>query len=222
LQSPDRYLICALEGALLKTNLRSERLIQGAKNNLDKVLSSQHDLERLQLENVEKNGNPLSIPLNEKVVAFLQEEKASGRQLLLDTTEPKAQIERQRAGKSYLAGKNVPSGVSFERHFQTPSAGFATTFRAVRAHQWLKNLLVFVPIITSQQFMAPGALINTIIMFLCFSAVASFGYIVNDLLDLQSDRIHQSKKHRPFASGKLSISQGFIIGAVLLVLAAVG
>jgi len=256
LQSPDNsYLICALEGALLKTNLHSERLIQGAKNTLDKVLSSQHDLKRLKLENEEKNGQPLTIPLNEDVVAFLKEQKASGRQLFLDTSESTAEIEHilandltfdgyinlhsealpenfdyigssntsaniwKHADKSYLVGKDNSSGVKFEKHFETPSASFAAIVKAVRAHQWLKNLLVFVPIITSQQFMAPGALINTIIMFFCFGAVASFGYIVNDLLDLQSDRIHQSKKNRPFASGTLSISQGLIIGVVLLALA---
>ena len=59
-------------------------------------------------------------------------------------------------------------------------------------------------------------------MFVCFSAIASFGYIFNDLLDLQSDRAHQTKCRRPFASGQLSALQGMLIGAILLLIAITG
>ena len=259
MQNPDTpILICALEGALLKTSLRSERLIQGAKHTLDRLLSSRHDLERLQIESDEKDSHSLSIPVNQSVVEFLRAEKARGRRLLLDTKESKKEIANiiedsdlfdecidlstdtnttdfeyvgssdttskiwQRASIKNLVSSDSRLNTSFNRLFQPAPVGFSTTLKAIRTYQWLKNLLVFVPIITSQQFMSTTPLINTIIMFACFSAVASFGYIVNDLLDLQSDRIHQSKKNRPFASGALSISHGFIIGAVLLVLASIG
>jgi len=258
LPNPDNYLVCALEGALLKTTLKSERLVQGAKNSLDTFLSSQHDVVRLQTENEERNGNRLIIPVNDDVLEFLQAEKANGRRLLLDSRESKDDIKSilndgdifedyidlstvsvsasfdyvgssntesqiwQQAEKKYLVGPNNLSNINFDHHFQTPSNTMAATVKAIRAYQWLKNLLVFVPLITSQQFTTPGALIHTVIMFLCFSAVASFGYIINDLLDLQSDRIHQSKKNRPFANGSLSIQFGLTIGAALLVIAAIG
>lgn len=109
-----------------------------------------------------------------------------------------------------------------EQHFRRPGADFKAFYKSIRAYQWLKNLLVFVPLITSQQFSNPESIVSSCIMFFCFSMVASFGYIVNDILDLQSDRVHPIKRNRPFASGKLSITQGVLIGITLLLLAIIG
>jgi 4-hydroxybenzoate polyprenyltransferase len=134
--------------------------------------------------------------------------QANARHLV--TTSPKA-AER-------LAG----SGLSFSTQFTREGMDFQAVYKSIRAYQWLKNFLVFVPLITSQQFSDPQAVLFSLIMFVCFSMVASFGYIVNDILDLQSDRAHLIKKDRPFAKGTLSIGQGCVIGCTLLAIALAG
>jgi len=126
------------------------------------------------------------------------------------------------ASKQYLVGATNDAAKSYAGVFQTRGANAKTVIKAIRSYQWLKNLLVFVPLITSQQFTVPGATFNSFIMFCCFCLVASFGYIVNDLLDLQSDRAHPTKHRRPFASGDLGVTHGIVIGTVLLLLAALG
>ncbi len=116
----------------------------------------------------------------------------------------------------------LQNNIAVAKSFKAPDAGIKPIIKSLRTYQWLKNLLVFVPIITSQQLDNTTAIINSIIIFVCFSLVASFGYVVNDLLDLKSDRAHPVKFKRPFASGALTVRHGLIIGVSLLVLAIVG
>ena len=94
-------------------------------------------------------------------------------------------------------------------------------FAAMRPHQWVKNLLVFAPLILSFQFMDPGLVIKSLLAFIAFSLSASSLYIINDLLDIESDRLHPKKKNRPFASGQLSKPWGVGQAIVLLVIALV-
>ena len=92
--------------------------------------------------------------------------------------------------------------------------------RAIRPHHWVKNLIVFVPLLTSRQFTNLTLLTNAGWAFVAFCLCASAVYMFNDLLDLDSDRQHPSKKSRPFASGELPLAAG--LGAVPLLLAAAG
>ncbi len=85
---------------------------------------------------------------------------------------------------------------------------------AVRPHQWLKNLLVFVPIALAHRMGDADMMIRTVAGFVAFSLVASAGYIVNDLLDVESDRQHPRKRTRPFAGGTLSKRAGLVIIAL--------
>jgi 4-hydroxybenzoate polyprenyltransferase len=78
--------------------------------------------------------------------------------------------------------------------------------RAIRMHQWLKNLLIFVPVLAGQRFGDPGVVVQAVLAFVAFSLVASSVYVLNDVLDLQHDRRHPTKRRRPFASGHLSVS----------------
>jgi len=80
--------------------------------------------------------------------------------------------------------------------------------RALRLHQWLKNLLLFVPLLAAHQISNIQSLITLIIAFISFNLCASSVYITNDLLDLESDRNHPRKKYRPFASVCLPIAFG--------------
>lgn len=89
--------------------------------------------------------------------------------------------------------------------------------RACRPHQWAKNILVLLPVLTAHDLAhMPAALLG----MLCFSLTASAIYIVNDLVDLGSDRQHPRKRFRPFAAGQASAKSGLMLSGALLVIAA--
>lgn len=95
--------------------------------------------------------------------------------------------------------------------------------RAIRLHQWLKNMLVFVPLFASHRVFDWSSASKSMLAFLLFGLCASSIYILNDFLDLQEDRSHRSKKKRAFASGELMIMDGvklllFMVGVVAAVL----
>jgi len=95
-----------------------------------------------------------------------------------------------------------------------------TWFKAFRFHQYVKNLLVFVPLLTSHQFTLDKILVD-LIAFVAFCACASAVYILNDLLDLKSDRAHSTKRARQFASGLLQLRTGLLIIPGLLLFAVI-
>lgn len=100
-----------------------------------------------------------------------------------------------------------------------PSTGWtgrlAAHARALRVHQWLKNLLVFLPILADHAW-APAVLGNGVVAFLAFCLCASSVYLLNDLIDLPNDRVHPTKRHRPFASGALPLSHGLVLIPLML------
>jgi 4-hydroxybenzoate polyprenyltransferase len=89
--------------------------------------------------------------------------------------------------------------------------------KAVRLHQWAKNVLIFLPLLLAHAW-TPGLIAGAAVAFLSFGLCASATYIVNDLLDLDTDRQHPRKRLRPFASGDLSALSG--VAVVVLLLAA--
>jgi len=89
--------------------------------------------------------------------------------------------------------------------------------RALRLHQWAKNVLLFVPMVAAHRVQAPVVLAGCL-AFLSFSLCASSVYLVNDLLDLPHDRAHPTKRRRPFASGALDLARAPALVAVLLAL----
>jgi 4-hydroxybenzoate polyprenyltransferase len=89
-----------------------------------------------------------------------------------------------------------------------------TLLKAIRIHQWAKNILLFAPLLLSHD-LKPSAIAAVIAAFFCFSFMASANYLVNDLLDIESDRRHPAKRFRPFASGDLPVSSGMAFAALL-------
>lgn len=89
--------------------------------------------------------------------------------------------------------------------------------RALRLHQWLKNLLVFVPLLASHRFGEMTLQGQALLAFIAFGLCASSVYLLNDLLDLPDDRRHPTKKYRPFASVSISLFRGAALVPVLLV-----
>lgn len=93
-------------------------------------------------------------------------------------------------------------------------------WRSIRPHQWVKNILVFVPLITAQHWNDLSGIGLTMLAFVAFSLCASSVYLFNDLLDLNADRQHPKKRHRPLASGALPLDMGGILSGLLLIAAA--
>jgi 4-hydroxybenzoate polyprenyltransferase/phosphoserine phosphatase len=88
--------------------------------------------------------------------------------------------------------------------------------RALRVHQWVKNVLIFLPIVTSHQVLNSAVLTAGLVAFLAFSLCASAAYLLNDLLDLDADRRHPTKSARPLACGDLSLAAAIALVPVLL------
>lgn len=108
-----------------------------------------------------------------------------------------------------------------EHNLPKEGGGLLRWLKAARLHQWLKNLLVFVPLFASHQLLDPGDALRAVGAFVAFGLCASGVYLLNDLLDLDSDRQHPRKRLRPFAAGDLAVGKG-MLAALLLASAGLG
>jgi len=214
-----------------------------------------------------------ALPLHPELLAYLHQERANGRQLILisaSNQKPvselaqhlnlfdeaigsdqhlnlRAQAKLERIRQRILTGNFAYAGNShadipvwaeaaeivlvncprsivdtlLERaqnilQLDTPSGHWREFVTAMRLHQWLKNGLIFLPLLLSHQLNSPGSLLQAAIGFISFSLCASSVYLMNDLLDLQSDRRHRTKRLRPFACGELPLAWGFVGAPALL------
>jgi 4-hydroxybenzoate polyprenyltransferase/phosphoserine phosphatase len=118
--------------------------------------------------------------------------------------------------RGWLKFKKIPVA----RNFVDRPSRLAAAAKAIRVHQWAKNLLVLLPFLLAHSLrrasiLAAGA------AFFCFCLTASATYILNDLLDLETDRRHLTKRRRAFAAGNLSVQTGLGISLAFLVVSAV-
>ena len=113
----------------------------------------------------------------------------------------------------------VTAMTQVEPTLRTNTSGVRDWRKAMRMHQWLKNALIFVPLLASHRFTQFDLMRDGVFAFFCFGLCASSVYILNDLLDLGDDRHHKSKCNRPFASGRLSIKAGLVFVPTLLLIA---
>jgi 4-hydroxybenzoate polyprenyltransferase len=97
-----------------------------------------------------------------------------------------------------------------------PSLGFQDVLRSMRFYRWVKNLLLFVPAITSHTIFNANVAGNATLAFFSFGFAASAAYILNDLLDLEEDRRHPTKRERPFAAGRILIGSGIVLAIASL------
>jgi 4-hydroxybenzoate polyprenyltransferase len=98
----------------------------------------------------------------------------------------------------------------------------AALVRALRPHQWVKNLLLFVPILLDHRLTQPEVVGRGVVAFAAFCLAASGAYVLNDLLDLEADRGHPIKRHRSFASGALAPGVGYVVAPLLIGASLVG
>lgn len=116
-----------------------------------------------------------------------------------------------------VAAQSIPVTRSFEIGTGGAAARLKTWLEALRLHQWTKNLLLLVPLTAAHGLNDAAAVGTCLIAVLLFGMCASGGYIINDLFDLDADRAHPRKRLRAFASGRLSILQGLLVAAGLIV-----
>lgn len=109
-----------------------------------------------------------------------------------------------------------------EMVFRTHRGVARNWMRALRLHQWMKNLLIFIPLLAAHQLNQIALLWEGLLAFFCYGLCTSSVYLLNDLLDLDDDRHHTIKRHRPFAAGNLSIKSGLITLTLLLACAFIG
>jgi 4-hydroxybenzoate polyprenyltransferase len=111
-----------------------------------------------------------------------------------------------------LKARNLP----ISREFDDRKPALRTLLKAIRIHQWAKNVLLFLPLLLSHRITRWNAT-EAVAAFFCFSFIASANYLMNDLLDIESDRQHLTKRFRPFAAGDLSVLFGIAAAGVLVV-----
>lgn len=117
-------------------------------------------------------------------------------------------------GARGLAGK-AEALCGVDREFPPQRRGFAAWRKVLRVHQWMKNLLLFVPLLAAHEVADIDGWLTLVLAFISFSLCASTVYIANDLLDLESDRAHPRKRLRPFASGAVPAWQGVLLAPLL-------
>lgn len=216
-----------------------------------------------------------SLPYNQAVLAFIAEEKAKGRQVVLATAShvsyarqiaehlqlfdrvlgtdevnlsARRKAERLVAdygdkGFDYMGNSsadlpvwkharrahvvNAPRAVkalaqglgNVAQVIDTRGQPLKTWAKALRFHQWMKNFLVFAPLLAAHQVGNTDLLLRGVLAFFVFGLCASSVYVLNDLLDLTDDRHHATKRNRPFAAGTLPIMAGLVAAPLLLILA---
>jgi 4-hydroxybenzoate polyprenyltransferase len=105
--------------------------------------------------------------------------------------------------------------MSFEPTRSHSKAWWCDVVRAVRPSHWTKNLIVFVPLFSSHQFADPDAWLASALAFASLCLAASAAYQANDLVDLEADRRHLHKRHRPLAAGRLSPRETVALGLTM-------
>lgn len=160
------------------------------------------------------NLDVTTLPYDEDFIQMLRDERSNGRQIILvagsfpDTARRMARHLDVFDGMSTDGADASNARASLVEH--APATSWLRAWsRALRVHQWLKNLLLLVPLIAAHKYIDPALLSGAVLAVLCFSLMASAAYLMNDLLDIADDRHHPTKRHRPLAAGQVSIMAGF-------------
>ena len=199
-----RLTVFALEGGLLRTSLRLEYFWGALRRNPWAAFAGLGSG-----QNPEGVGLRADLlPLNEDVLAEIVALKASGGRVALSTAgHPEV---AQALAKAH--GLEL-SGAKGETRAQIWHA--RALLKAIRPHQWVKNILLLVPLLAAHRFDS-ASLMLALLGMVAFSTAASCIYVVNDLVDLEADRLHPEKCKRPFASGAVPLGVGMLAALVLL------
>lgn len=125
-------------------------------------------------------------------------------------------------GAKRHASKLKQHGVPIIDVFGSGNGAMKDWLRLFRLHQWVKNVLIFVPLLLGQLYTQPEAVFTALAAFLFWSIAGSGSYIINDIFDVEADRRHRTKCNRPIASGKIGTSNAFVVAAVMLLAGVAG
>lgn len=112
--------------------------------------------------------------------------------------------------------RKLQTTLRFRTVFARHKTRWFSVWSALRPQHWVKNLLLFIPIVMAHELRDFVRLGHAFLGFASFSFCASGVYVLNDLLDLEADRLHPTKRFRPFASGDLPLSVGFCLAPLFL------
>jgi len=272
-----RVLVVDLDGSLIRTDTTVENLLALAKRPVllsRALLAWRHGRARLKQELAAAvEFDPAALPYNEELLAYLREQHAAGRVLVLATGADRSTAEAvgrhlglfnlvlasdgqvNLTGRAKLAAicdsvggapftyvgnsrtdlrvwdnaagaicvdvrprvaRAAARATTIERSFGPESRRARTLLRALRPHQWAKNLLVFVPLVAARAIADLPGWGDAGLIFLAFCLTASGIYLFNDLCDLAADRRHPTKSRRPFANGALPVQWGLVAAPLLL------
>ncbi|SAK74581.1 Decaprenyl-phosphate phosphoribosyltransferase [Caballeronia pedi] len=128
----------------------------------------------------------------------------------------------QSADRAYVVNPHAgvvraaAKGENIEQVFESRPPSHKVWAKALRLHQWLKNLLIFVPLLAGHKLDSPALVGLAVLAFFAFGLCASSVYLLNDLLDLEDDRHHPVKRKRPLAAGTMPLLWGVALCPVLL------
>jgi 4-hydroxybenzoate polyprenyltransferase len=197
-----------------KATGRRTALVTAADQNLAETISSYLGL----FDEVHGSDGRVNLKGANKAAFLAQQFGEHGFEYVGDSAADMAVWRNARA--AHVVGTQVRAGqaaavTTLKSTILVTRPSFRTWINALRGHHWAKNLLLFLPMFLAHNF-AIGPLVRTFLGFLLYGFCASGLYILNDLLDLHSDREHPWKKKRPFAAGDISIPEGLLASAVLL------
>jgi 4-hydroxybenzoate polyprenyltransferase len=274
----NRPLIVDLDGTLLRSDMLVESMFAFIRQNPFRALIPLFWLSAGKANLKAKLAAAVSLdvtllPYDRQVIAFLEQEKAGGRTLILATASHQdyadaiathlglfahvlatygdvnlsARTKRDvlvreygekgfdyvgnsrddlkvwaSAHKAYLANPEI--GVeaaatrlgNVEQVIRTPAHPWRAWMKQLRLHQWAKNVLLFVPLLASHRVGELDLLVSGMLAFVLFGLCASSVYLLNDLLDMEDDRQHPSKRFRPLASGAVPIRAVLLVFPALL------
>lgn len=117
--------------------------------------------------------------------------------------------------RSESLARRAAALTTVEAHIKPRRTPLRRYLYGVRLHQWLKNVLIFLPLMPVLHALTQPLVVHALLAFLAFGLMASGIYVLNDLLDLESDRQHQRKRLRPFASGEIPARDGLVMAGLL-------
>lgn len=120
--------------------------------------------------------------------------------------------------KTTRRAKGIGKPVVGEYRHMPEYAGnrFRTWAKALRVHHWAKNILIFFPLLLAHSWSDAEVVARTLLGFLLLLAVTSSSYLINDLADLDADRKHPTKRHRPIASGVIAIRDALLVPILVI------
>jgi len=225
LQVSPRPICVDLDGTLIKTNTLQETVLALVRTAPQKVLLLPYWLiqgrEYLWQRLSEQTSiNPALLPYREEVLDYLKQEKEAGRELVLVSGAHNSIVEKVADHLKIFDRYVLKSGLENAEFIDLPRRrNYLAIARAMRPHQWTKNLLLFAAVFLSHKFNDLSLIIASAKGFAAFSLCGSAVYIINDLIDIEADRIHPRKRIRPFAAGDLSAVSGFLLSLGLLICA---